>query len=82
MDQLRGILQSVGGLSVPIDSVREDADLFAAGLSSLAVVNLMAEIEHQFGIEIPDELLTPRTFRTLASIRSTVSDLRPGTSTA
>ncbi len=75
-DELRLILQSFGGLSVPADRLDDDADLFCAGLSSLATVNVMLAIEQKFEIEIPDELLTRRTFRTLASLRNTVNDLR------
>ena len=75
-DDLRRILHSHGGLSVPIDHVGEDSDLYAAGLSSLATVNVMLAIEHNYTIEIPDELLTRRTFQTLSSLRRTVNGLR------
>lgn len=75
-DELRLILQSFGGLSIPADRLDDHTDLFAAGLSSLATVNVMLAIEQKFSIEIPDELLTRRTFQTLASLRATVSDLR------
>ena len=76
-DELRVILQSFGGLSVPADRLDDNADLFSAGLSSLATVNVMLAIEQKFEIEIPDELLTRRTFSTLASLRNTVNNLRP-----
>ena len=75
-EQLRRILQSHGGLSTPIDRLTDEADLYAAGLNSLATVNVMLAIEHCFAIEIPDDLLTRRTFQTLASLRRTVRDLQ------
>ena len=81
-NELRVILQSCGGLSVPVDRLDDSADLYVAGLSSLATVNVMLAIEQKFAIEIPDELLTRRTFQTLASLRSTVSDLRSRALTA
>ena len=81
-DELRGILRSFGGLSVPVDRLDEEADLFAAGLSSLATVNVMLALEQRFAIEIPDELLTRRTFQTLASLRRTVDSLQSGVVTA
>ena len=81
-DELRRVLQVAGGLSVPVDQLDEDSDLFAAGLSSLATVNVMLAIEQRFAIEIPDELLTRRTFRSLASLRRTVESLRSGVLTA
>ena len=81
-DELRRVLQVAGALSVPVDQLDEDSDLFAAGLSSLATVNVMLAIEQRFAIEIPDELLTRRTFRSLASLRRTVESLRSGVLTA
>ncbi len=81
-DELRGILKSFGGLSVPVDRLEEEADLFAAGLSSLATVNVMLALEQRFMIEIPDEFLTRRTFQTIASLRRTVNALRSGVVTA
>lgn len=75
-NELRIILQSFGGLSVPVDRLDDQADLFSAGLSSLATVNVMLAIEQKFDIEIPDELLTRRTFQTLASLQSVVGELR------
>ena len=81
-DELSGILRSFGGLSVPVDRLDEETDLFAAGLSSLATVNVMLALEQRFAIEIPDELLTRRTFQTLASLRRVVDSLRPRVVTA
>ena len=75
-EELRRILRSHGGLSTPIDRLGDEADLYAAGLNSLATVNVMLAIEHCFEIEIPDNLLTRRTFQTVASLRRTVSDLQ------
>ncbi len=77
-DELREILQCVGGLSVPAAGLDDNTDLFSAGLSSLATVNVMLAIEQKFDVEIPDELLTRRTFQTLASLRNTLGELRSG----
>ena len=76
--ELRRILQSFGGLAVPVDALDDEADLFAAGLSSLATVNVMLAIEQRFEIEIPDELLTRKTFQTIDSLGRTVCDLIGG----
>ena len=75
-EELRRILQAHGGLSTSIDRLGEEADLYAAGLNSLATVNVMLAIEHRFSIEIPDDLLTRRTFQTLSALRRTVSKLQ------
>ena len=64
---LRRILSESARLDVAPDTLADDADLYAAGLSSLATVHLMLAIEDEFGIEIPDRMLTRRLFS--ASIR-------------
>ena len=52
---LRRILSESARLDVSPDTLADDADLYAAGLSSLATVHLMLAIEDEFGIEIPDD---------------------------
>ena len=74
--EIRGLLAEVGRLRADPSALAPDDDLFAAGLSSLATVDLMLAIEDRFGIEFPQERLTRRTFATLAAIRETVVALR------
>jgi acyl carrier protein len=74
-DQVRRILAQNGRLAVPVDGLAEDADLFAAGLDSLAIVNVLMSIEEHFDIELPDELLSRRTFASIGAISRVVSDL-------
>src|SRR5579859_3095084 len=76
-DQVRRILAQNGRLAVSVDSLAEDADLFAAGLDSLAIVNVLMSIEEHFDIELPDELLSRRTFASIGAITRVVSDLTP-----
>jgi acyl carrier protein len=74
-DQIRQILAQNGRLAVPIDRLTDEADLFAAGLDSLAIVNVLMSLEEHFDIELPDELLSRRTFASIASISRVVTDL-------
>jgi acyl carrier protein len=74
-DQIRQILAQNGRLAVPIDRLGDEADLFAAGLDSLAIVNVLMSLEEHFDIELPDELLSRRTFASIASITRVVTDL-------
>jgi hypothetical protein len=53
-----------------------NADLREAGLTSVAAVRLMLEIEAAFDIAIPDADLTPETFATVASIEALVRRLK------
>jgi acyl carrier protein len=71
--QIREILARNGRLAVPVDGLADNADLFAAGLDSLAIVNVLMSIEERFDIELPDELLSRRTFSSIATIARVVS---------
>ena len=52
------------------------AKLREAGLSSIAAVRLMLEIEAAFDVAIPDADLTPENFATVASIEALVRRLK------
>lgn len=73
---LRRILSESARLDVPPDTLADDADLYAAGLSSLATVHLMLAIEDEFGIEIPDRMLTRRLFSSIDSLAAAVTELQ------
>jgi len=74
-DKIREVLAQSGRLAVPVDSLDDTADLFAAGLDSLAIVNVLMNIEECFDIELPDELLSRLTFASIATLTCVVADL-------
>ncbi|HEY6362716.1 MAG TPA: phosphopantetheine-binding protein, partial [Vicinamibacterales bacterium] len=51
------------------------------GLDSMRSINLLLELETEFGVVFPDEELTGENFRTVAAIESLVGRLR-GTAAA
>ncbi len=59
-------------------AVAEDADLFEAGLNSMAMVKLMLSVEAAFDIAIPDADLHPDNFRTIRAIEALVVRLQEG----
>jgi acyl carrier protein len=67
---IRAVLDQHGRLLQPASSLTVDDDLYEAGLSSHASVNVMLALEDHFDIEFPEELLRKSTFETIASIRS------------
>ncbi|MBO9100226.1 MULTISPECIES: acyl carrier protein [Rhizobium] len=71
-ETIRGLLTKLGGLPVPVDSIADDADLYAAGLSSFASVQLMLGLEEAFDMEFPDNLLNRKSFASISAITSTV----------
>jgi acyl carrier protein len=74
-EQIRALLKEHLHLSNDIGSLADDADLYAAGLSSFATVHLMLGLEEAFDVEFPDRMLQRRTFESIAAIRTAVSEL-------
>ncbi len=59
-------------------NLRRAADLYDAGMTSHASVNLMLALEDEFDVEFPDELLTRSVFSSIESIKSAIFGLLPG----
>ena len=77
-DILRTIIGRTANLAVPVSTLDEHADLYAAGLSSLATVHVMLAVEQAFDIEFPDHALARRTFGSIAALSEVVDSLHPG----
>ena len=75
-DRIRAVLTAHAKLREPADGLADAADLYAAGMTSHASVNVMLAIEDAFDVEFPDELLTKHTFCTIATIRDAVAGMR------
>jgi len=75
-DEIRKIISEHGRLQSDVSTLATDADLYQAGLSSHASVNVMLALEDHFDLEFPDGMLTPSVFKSIASIEAAVSELR------
>ncbi len=73
--QIRAILAKHGRLAADANALGADADLYQAGMSSHASVNVMLALEGAFDIEFPDELLKRSVFASIASIRDAVAGI-------
>ncbi len=69
---IREALQQFGRLNRPIAELSDDSDLFAAGFTSHATVNVMLAIEDALDLEFPDELLNRATFVSINALASAV----------
>jgi acyl carrier protein len=74
-ETIQRVLDAHGKLRQPAGSLADDADLYAAGMTSHASVNVMLGLEDAMNIEFPDELLTRTTFCSIAGIRAAISRL-------
>jgi acyl carrier protein len=73
--KIRAILDQHGRLSRPADGLAAEADLYQAGMSSHASVNVMLALEGTFDVEFPDRMLTRSAFQSIAAIRGAVLEL-------
>jgi acyl carrier protein len=74
--QIRSVLAQHGRLSTSADALATDDDLFAAGLSSHASVNVMLAIEDTFDVEFPDSMLNRSVFSSINAIADAVGQLQ------
>jgi acyl carrier protein len=57
------------------DALTAADDLAALGLDSMGVVRLLVDLEENYELDLPDELLTEETFSTVGSLWTTVAGL-------
>jgi acyl carrier protein len=77
-DEIRSILKEHGRLSVDASTLPDDGDLYKAGMTSHASVNVMLALEAKYDIEFPDRMLTRGVFESIESIREAVTELKSG----
>lgn len=75
-DTIRGALAEHGQLAVDVAVLGNDDDLYAAGLTSHATVNLMLALEDELEFEFPEHLLRRSTFQSITAISSAVDECR------
>lgn len=75
-DTIRSLLAETVKLRVEADALAVTDDLYAAGLSSLATVDLMLALEDRFEIEFTSAWLNRRTFASIAALCVAVRAMR------
>ncbi len=67
-DKIRGVIARISKQEVTIGP---DESLFDAGLlDSFALVDMVAALEKEFGVKIPDSDLNPRTFSSISRVET------------
>lgn len=77
-DSIRRILKEHGRLSVDAAELADDTDLYQAGMTSHASVNVMLALEGEFDVEFPDHMLKRGVFESVSAIRSAIDGLVGG----
>jgi acyl carrier protein len=74
-DQIRQVIRENGNLAVDPSTLADDADLYQAGMTSHASVNVMIALEDTFDIEFLDSMLKRSVFESIDSIAAALEQV-------
>ena len=77
-EKIRQAIRDHGRMPVDVDTLADDADLYQAGMTSHASLNLMLALEDAFDIEFPDRMLQRSVFESVAAIAAALEELGAG----
>lgn len=77
IELVRRIIDAQGRLKVAARDLSLDSDLYEAGLTSFAAIQIMLALEDELGLEFPDHMLHRQTFVSIGSILSSLQELQP-----
>jgi acyl carrier protein len=75
-EEIRQILSDHARLPSDVQGLAVDADLYQAGMTSHASVNVMLALEDRFDVEFPDRMLKRSVFESIASIEAALQELQ------
>ncbi len=78
-EEIRKILAEHGRLTIDVAGLAVDTDLYRAGMTSHASVNVMLALEDHFDIEFPDAMLKRSVFESISAIEGALVELRTET---
>jgi acyl carrier protein len=73
--RVRSTLAEHARLPVDVETLQVYDDLFQAGMTSHASVNVMLALEEEFDIEFPEEMLQKSTFESIEAICTSIASL-------
>ena len=76
VNDVRDVLAQHARIPVDPASLAVDDDLYEAGMTSHASVNVMLALEDRFDVEFPDAMLTRGAFASIGAIVDAVSMLQ------
>ncbi len=75
IEKIRRILKEHGRLVTDVATLGVKDDLYEAGMTSHASVNVMLALESEFELEFPDHMLKRTVFDSIASISAAIGEL-------
>jgi acyl carrier protein len=74
MIRIRKMIAEIG--NIVDEDIADDSDLLALGLQSMDFVSLVLQLEVEFGLELPENLVRRESFQTPLSIAATIAQCR------
>lgn len=74
-ERIRNVIATHARLGIDAASLGADDDLYQAGMTSHASVNLMLALEDEFDVEFPDAMLRRSVFESVTAIRQAIEEL-------
>jgi len=75
-EKIRTAIADHARIPADISAISDDADLYQAGMTSQASVNVMLALEDAFDIEFPDRMLKRSVFESIDAIASALTELQ------
>ncbi len=75
-NMIRQAISDHARLPIDVQTLEDDDDLYQAGMTSHASVNVMLALEDAFDVEFPDRMLKRSVFESVASIRMALGELQ------
>jgi acyl carrier protein len=74
-ERIRRVIAESARLPADVEALSDTDDLYAAGMTSHASVNLMLALENEFDVEFPDHMLRRSVFESIAAISTALEEL-------
>jgi acyl carrier protein len=73
--RIRTVLKQHARLNCDAEALGDDTDLYQAGMTSHASVNVMLALEGEFDVEFPDSMLKRSVFESVGAIAAAIDEL-------
>ena len=75
-EKIRAIVKENARLPIDVATLSDNSNLYDAGMSSHASVNVMLALEDEFEVEFPPHLLRRSVFACIANITEAINELQ------
>jgi acyl carrier protein len=74
--EIRQIIRDNARLLVDVATLSDEADLYQAGMTSYASLDVMLALEDHFGVQFPERMLRRTVFESIDAIAAALTELQ------